>query len=108
MATVVRNEEPLQRVEWQPLILHLEPIVELEDDQFFELCQIKPRLGIERNAQGALLIMLPTGGKTSEHNAKITMQLSLWGERDGTGVSYDSSGGFLLPNKAVRSPDALG
>ena len=106
MTTVIRNEESLHQVEWQPVVLHLQPVVELEDDQFFELCQINRDLRIERNAQGALLIMPPTGGKTSEHNAEITMQLRIWAKRDGTGVSFDSSGGFVLPNDAVRSPDA--
>ena len=106
MTTVIRNEESLHQVEWQPVVLHLQPVVELEDDQFFELCQINRDLRIERNAQGALLIMPPTGGKTSEHNAEITMQLRIWAKHDGTGVSFDSSGGFVLPNDAVRSPDA--
>jgi Uma2 family endonuclease len=34
------------------------------------------------------------------------MQLGLWAKRDGTGRTFDSSGGFVLPNGAVRSPDA--
>ena len=50
--------------------------------------------------------MPPTGGDTSELNAEITMQLRLWAKRDGSGTTFDSSGGFLLPNSAVRSPDA--
>nr|MBA2277271.1 Uma2 family endonuclease [Chloroflexia bacterium] len=29
-----------------------------------------------------------------------------WAKRDGTGVSYDSSGGFTLPNGATLAPDA--
>jgi Uma2 family endonuclease len=28
-----------------------------------------------------------------------------WAKRDGTGRIFDSSGGFRLPNQAVRSPD---
>lgn len=106
MATVIRNEAPLQQVEWKPVVLHLKPAVELENDQFFELCQINRDLRIERNAQGELLIMPPAGGKTSERNAEITMQLRIWAKRDGTGLSFDSSGGFVLTNDAVRSPDA--
>jgi Uma2 family endonuclease len=34
------------------------------------------------------------------------MQLRSWAKRDGTGSTFDSSTGFRLPNKAVRSPDA--
>jgi Uma2 family endonuclease len=29
-----------------------------------------------------------------------------WAKRDGTGVAFDSNGGFVLPNGAMRSPDA--
>lgn len=34
------------------------------------------------------------------------MQLRLWAKQDGTGVTFDSSGGFVLPNGAILSPDA--
>ncbi|MGH8550107.1 MAG: Uma2 family endonuclease [Methylococcales bacterium] len=105
MATVLPGKESPQ-VERQPVVLHLQPAVELADDQFFEICRINRELRIERNAQGELLIMPPAGGKTSERNAEITMQLRIWAKREGTGVSFDSSGGFVLPNDAVRSPDA--
>ena len=50
--------------------------------------------------------MAPAGGDTSDKNAEITMQLRLWAKRDGTGRTFDSSGGFVLPNGATRSPDA--
>jgi Uma2 family endonuclease len=33
-------------------------------------------------------------------------QLSVWSEEDKTGVAFDSSGGFLLPNGGMRAPDA--
>ena len=32
-------------------------------------------------------------------------QLSVWADLDGSGVVFDSSGGFVLPNGAIRSPD---
>jgi Uma2 family endonuclease len=34
------------------------------------------------------------------------MQLRAWAKSAGSGTAFDSSGGFLLPNTAVRSPDA--
>ncbi len=89
-----------------PLIVYLRPVLELTDDQFFELCQINRDLRIERTAQGELVIMPPTGWKTSERNAEITMQLRIWAKHDDTGAVTDSSGGFKLPNGADRSPDA--
>ena len=88
------------------LSLKLHPVVRLSDDQFFELCQLNRDLRIERNAGGGITIMPPTGGETSDRNAEITMQLRLWAKRDGTGVTFDSSCGFVLPNEAMLSPDA--
>ncbi len=89
-----------------PITMHLRPVVEMTDDQFFEFCQINRDLRIERTAQGELLIMPPTGGETGERNAEIALQLRLWAKRDGTGSTFDSSSGFALPNGATRSPDA--
>jgi len=89
-----------------PLIVHLEPVLPLTDDQLYELSRINRDLRMERNARGELILMPPTGGETSERNAEITMQLRLWSKGDGTGATFDSSGGFRLPNNAVRSPDA--
>jgi Uma2 family endonuclease len=89
-----------------PLVLRMRPVLDLSEDQFFELCQLNRDLRIERNAAGELLIMPPTGGQTGSSNAQITIQLGVWANRDGTGVVYDSSTGFRLPNGAVRSPDA--
>ncbi len=50
--------------------------------------------------------MSPAGGASSNRNAELTMQLRIWAKRDGTGITFDSSGGFLLPNGAMLSPDA--
>ena len=32
-------------------------------------------------------------------------QIGAWADRDGSGVVFDSSGGFILPNGATRAPD---
>lgn len=39
-------------------------------------------------------------------NFKISQQLANWADADGTGVGFDSSTSFKLPNGADRSPDA--
>jgi Uma2 family endonuclease len=107
MAAIVQNRDMTPpATPGFPLLIHLRPIVELTEDQFFEFCQINRDLRIERTAQGELVIMPPAGWETSTRNAEITMQLRLWAKHDGTGTTTDSSGGFILPNTAVRSPDA--
>jgi Uma2 family endonuclease len=89
-----------------PLVLRTRPALDLTEDQFFDFCQLNGDLRIERTAEGEWLIMPPAGGGPSHRNAEITWQLMTWAKQDGTGVVYDSSGGFRLPNGAVRSPDA--
>ena len=79
---------------------------QLSDEQFFQLCQDNRDLRLERNPKGDLIIMPPTGGKTSNSNAGITAQLWLWNNLNKLGVVFDSSTGFKLPNGADRSPDA--
>jgi len=106
MNTVVQHDDALLSPENLPLLVHFQPVLNLTEDQFFELCQLNRELRIERTAQGELLIMPPTGWETSEHNAEISMQLRQWAKHDGTGTSTDSSAGFILPSTAVRSPDA--
>jgi Uma2 family endonuclease len=50
--------------------------------------------------------MPPTGGGAGRRNFEINGQFAAWVSQDGTGVGYDSSTGFRLPNSAVRSPDS--
>lgn len=93
-------------IENSPLVLQLHPVVQMTDDQFFELCQLNRELRIERTAKGQLIVMPPTGSGTGNRNSKLNQQLSNWTDVDGTGLSFDSSSGFILPNGAMRSPDA--
>ena len=86
--------------------IHLKPAIELTDDEFFALCQLNRDLRLERNAEGDIKVMPPTGGETGNRNAEITGQLVIWTKQDGTGAAFDSSTGFKLPNGADRSPDA--
>lgn len=75
-------------------------------DEFFDLCQANPTLQMERTAAGEVIVMSPAGSKTSARNAGITGQLWQWNEERELGITFDSSGGFHLPNGADRSPDA--
>jgi Uma2 family endonuclease len=91
--------------ERRPLVLQMQPAIEMTREQFFDFCQINRDLRIERTAEGELVIMAPAGGETSARNAELVMQVKLWANQDGSGVVFDSSGGFDLPNGATRAPD---
>jgi Uma2 family endonuclease len=86
--------------------LDIASIVDLNDEQFFELCQRHRDYRFERTASGAIIIMSPAGGETSRRNSLIAMRLGLWNAKYKLGIVLDSSGGFKLPNGADRSPDA--
>ncbi|MFM5889622.1 MAG: Uma2 family endonuclease [Dolichospermum sp.] len=89
-----------------PMVLQMLPNMVMTDDQFFDFCQLNRHFRIERNQIGDLFIMSPTGSETEERNFNLIVQLGIWTKQDGTGVGFGSSGGFTLPNGAVRSPDA--
>lgn len=88
------------------LILNLSPTIELTNEQFFQLCQHNRDLRLERTATGELIIMPPTGWKSGNQNSRLTQRLGNWTDADGTGLAFDSSTAFILPNGATRSPDA--
>jgi Uma2 family endonuclease len=90
-----------------PYVLRLDPGPEpMTDEEFYGFCQSNPEWHIERTAQGELVIMPSTGGETGAFNSQINRLLGNWAEADGTGIVFDSSTAFTLPNNAVRSPDA--
>lgn len=90
----------------QPLVLNFGPFVKtMNDEEFTAFCQLNRDLRIERTSEGDLIIMPPTGGETGRRNFNLTVLFGEWVERDGTGIGFDSSTGFTLPNGAKRSPD---
>ena len=84
----------------------MRPVLELTDEQFFQLAGLNRELRLELTAEGELIVMPPAGWETGARNAKLTTRLGLWAEQDGTGGAADSSAGYILPNGAKRSPDA--
>jgi Uma2 family endonuclease len=96
--TVIRPEPFCLRFNWTP-----EPMT---DDEFFEFCRLNEKWRIERSAEGELIVMPPAGGETGIWNSHLNRLIGNWAEVDKTGVVFDSSTGFILPNGAKRSPDA--
>jgi Uma2 family endonuclease len=82
------------------------PAVSMTQDQFFDFCQQNRKLRFERTAKGELIVMPPAGGESSVQNLSVAAQLYNWCKRVGVGKAFDSSGGFILPSGANRSPDA--
>ena len=89
-----------------PIVLRLSPVIEMSEAQFLAFCEMNSEARIERTSEGELEIMPPAGMYTGAQNSNIATELGIWARRDGTGIAFNSSAGFTLPNGAVRSPDA--
>jgi len=76
------------------------------DAELVSLSARNPDLRFERNADGTLVTMPPTGGISGNREAKATAYLLTWVEAHDLGEVFSSSTGFRLANGAVRSPDA--
>ncbi len=74
--------------------------------QFDQLANYEQEARLELTASGELIIMSPTGGTAGRKNFRLIQQLGNWIDRDKTGIGFDSSTVFILPNGARRSPDA--
>ena len=78
------------------IVLQMSPVISMSEDSFFDFCQLNSHLRIERNSTGELITMSPTGSETGNRNFKLIQQLANWTDKDGTGIGFDSSAGFIL------------
>ena len=87
-----------------PIRIHVEH--PMNDDEFAAFCTQNGDLQIEREANGDLIIMPPSGAETGFRNSDLTAQLAAWAKRDGRGRAFDSNTEYILPDGAALSPDA--
>jgi Uma2 family endonuclease len=78
----------------------------LSDDELMRFCIENETVRVERDANGELIVMSPTGLEGSSWNIEIGVELALWARQDGRGKVFDSNAGFTLPDSSLRSPDA--
>jgi Uma2 family endonuclease len=78
----------------------------MSEQEFFDFCQQNDLWRIERDENKQIIIMPPTNANTGNQNLELSFQLELWNRKNKTGISFDSSTGFTLPDGSVRSPDA--
>ncbi len=92
-------------IEPEPGVDLLAQVRNMTDDEFYYFCQENPDHSFERNADGTIIIVAQTGGESGIRNSELTTELTLWNRTNRSGVVFDSSTGFRLPNGAVRGPD---
>lgn len=84
----------------------LRPARPLTDEELLRFCADNETLRVERDADGELILMSPTGLEGSNWNMEVATDLTIWARQDGRGKVFDSNGGFTLPDGSIRSPDA--
>ena len=87
------------------ITVNFNSVVDLSEEQFFQLCISNPDTKFERNANGEIIIRSPTGGEIGRCNASLIGRFIIWNEQTKLGEVFDSSTGYTLPNSANRSPD---
>ncbi len=93
----------MQSLETKPLLVDISHItLRLTHQEFEQLCQDNPDLRLELAANGELITMVPVALESSEMNGDLFGAVWVWNRQTRLGRAFDSSGGFTLPNGAVR------
>jgi Uma2 family endonuclease len=86
--------------------LEIPSLKNMTDDEFFNFCVQNKKTRIERDENYQIYIMPPVENDSSAKNSIINLELGLWNKKHGKGIVFDSSAGFYLPDRSMRSPDA--
>lgn len=96
----------IPQIEFQTII-HLKSLngKKFGDEDFENFVRENSEMRIEQTKEGEIIIMPGTGALTGNRNFRLAGRFWNWVEKDKTGVGFDSSTIFTLPNGARRSPD---
>jgi Uma2 family endonuclease len=78
---------------------------EISDKHFEKICRKNRDFKIEQTADGELILMPPTLPDSGWRNTKLTTSTENWSDFHNSGIVFDSSTYFTMPNGARRSPD---
>jgi len=87
------------------MAITIKPPRPVTDEDLLELSRLNPGYQFERDALGELIVT-PTGIEGGRRSLELGRQLGNWTIRNGTGIAFDSSTGFRLPDGALSAPDA--
>ncbi len=79
---------------------------QMTNDELYDFCIQNKGLRIERDKDQNIIIMSPVGWESGFFEKNFIFELELWVRQNKQGLTIGSSTGFLLPNGAMRSPDA--
>ena len=75
------------------------------DDELYAFCLANPELHIERDENGQIIIMPPTGLESSFTNGELFGEIRNWNRQTKAGRTSESNGGYTLPDTSMRAPD---
>ncbi len=90
------------------LPVRIRPEHVMSDEELLQFCAANDVLRIEREPNGELTVMSPTGTGAGETDSEINFQLRLWARTADAVVVFSPSTGFRLRDGSMRSPGAAG
>jgi len=76
------------------------------DEELMRLSAENEPMRFERDANGELIVMSPTGTGGGRIESRVYLALGNWAVADGRGEAYGPTTGFKLPDNSVRAADA--
>ena len=78
----------------------------LTDEELMRFCAANDPLRVERDVNGELIVMSPSGSEGGGIETDVATELNIWARQDGRGKVFGSNAGFTLPDGSVRAADA--
>ena len=88
------------------LPVRLRTEVPLSDDEFARFCAANEPNRFERDANGEIIVMSPTGIEGGGMEEVVNWELGAWARSDGRGRVFGPATGFRLPDSSLRLADA--
>lgn len=78
----------------------------MSDDEFMSFCAANEPLRFERDANGEIIVMSPTGTEGGSVELDVAGELRDWARRDGRGKVLGPNSGCKLRDGSIRAADA--
>jgi Uma2 family endonuclease len=94
-------------LDWPYILPKLvEPGTRMSDDELIRFSEANRPYRFERNKEGEITMMSPTGGIGSLNEGFVYSSLFQWNRSGATGRAFPANIGFNLPDGSCLSPDA--
>jgi Uma2 family endonuclease len=87
------------------LPVRLKTATPMSDEEFMRFCAANEPNRFERDANGEIIVMSPTGTGGGWIETDVHFELATWARADGRGREFGPTTGFKLPDTSVRSAD---